>query len=215
MHVFANRLAGGSARQAPMRLEAEGGAGSTSPSVPSASTPAARQAESFSREYVQELREENRSWRLRLQEAETARQAAADLAARAREGAKAEIEAAKQAAIEEARTQGSEVEKALKERLVTAELRSAALKAGMVDLDGLKLADLTSVTLDEHGEVAGADELVARLKQGKPYLFARPSPGSANPEPPPKPGDKTPKMAKDMTEAERAEFLRQHKARFR
>jgi hypothetical protein len=212
MHIFATRLAGGSARHAALRLEAEGGAGPATPSVPS---PATRQSESFSREYVQELREENRSWRLKLQEAETARQAASDLAARAERETDAAIEAAKQAAIEEARAQGSEVEKALKERLVLSELRSVALKAGMVDLDGLKLADLSSVALDERHELSGADELVARLKEAKPYLFTRPSPGSSNPEPPPKPGDKTPKMAKDMTEAERTEFLRQHKARFR
>jgi hypothetical protein len=210
MHVFQNSFAGGSARHAQLRLAAEGGAGPAS-----ASPSASRQAESFSREYVQELREENRSWRLKLQEAEAARQATADLAARAKQESEAAIEVAKHAAIEEARAQGAELQKALKERLVLAELRNAALKAGMVDLDGLKLADLSSVALDERHEVSGADELVSRLKEAKPYLFARPSPGSSNPEPPPKPGDKTPKMAKDMTEAERTEFLRQHKARFR
>ena len=208
MHMFQTRLAGGSVRHIALRLEAEGGSGA-------ASATQGRQSESFSREYVQELREENRSWRLKLQEAEAARQLASDLAARTQQEREAAVDAAKLAALEEARAQGAELQKALKERLVLAELRNAALKAGMVDLDGLKLADLSSVALDERHEVSGADELVSRLKEAKPYLFARPSPGSSNPEPPPKPGDKTPKMAKDMTQAERTEFLRQHKARFR
>ncbi len=56
-------------------------------------------------------------------------------------------------------------------RLVRAELKAEAVKAGMVDLDGLKLLELADVRLTEDGEVAGAAELLARLKRAKPWLF--------------------------------------------
>ena len=40
-------------------------------------------------------------------------------------------------------------------RLVTANLRTEAVRAGMIDLDGLKLIDLSDVHLDENDKVVG------------------------------------------------------------
>ena len=45
-------------------------------------------------------------------------------------------------------------------RLVHAELKSEALRAGMIDLDGLKLVDIAQVELDHTGEVKGAATLM-------------------------------------------------------
>jgi len=100
------------------------------------------------------------------------------------------------------------------ERVIRAELKVAAQKAGMIDLDGLKLADVSKVTLEADGTVKGADELMTALKEAKPYLFGNATKGSSNPNPPPPPGDTQPKKAKDMTEAERAAFLQEHKRKF-
>jgi hypothetical protein len=57
------------------------------------------------------------------------------------------------------------------------EIRAAVLleaaRAGIADpADALALADLTGVTLDEAGQVAGAREAVEALVVTKPYLIA-------------------------------------------
>lgn len=54
---------------------------------------------------------------------------------------------------------------------IEAELKSLATGAGLIDLDWLKLADLSTVRVNEGGEVEGATELLQALKQAKPYLF--------------------------------------------
>ncbi len=109
----------------------------------------AREPDTFSREYVAELRNESANYRKRAQEAETKAREAEERAARA---------------AAEAKDQASQ-------RVIMAELRTAAVKAGMVDLDGLKLADLQGVTFNEAGDVEGADALMESMKRAKPYLF--------------------------------------------
>ena len=52
------------------------------------------------------------------------------------------------------------------------------MKAGMVDLDGLKLADTSVVTLNAAGEVVGAVALMAGLRRAKPWLFGAASSSS-------------------------------------
>jgi hypothetical protein len=48
-------------------------------------------------------------------------------------------------------------------------LKAAAQRAGMIDLDALKLADLTKVKLNDKGEI---DALIGDLKKSKPHLFS-------------------------------------------
>jgi hypothetical protein len=50
-------------------------------------------------------------------------------------------------------------------------LKVAAQKAGMIDLDGLKLADMSKVTLEDNGTVKGVDELIAALKERGETIF--------------------------------------------
>jgi hypothetical protein len=88
----------------------------------------------------------------------------------------------------------SEAQKAAK---LAAELKAAAQRARMIDLDWLKLADTSKVTLEEgpYGvTVKGADELMTALKKEKPYLFS--------------------KHMRDMNETERAEWWKEHTRRF-
>jgi hypothetical protein len=143
--------------------------------------------EVFSREYVHELREENKSWRTKHSESESARKTAEDAAKAADTTSQGKIK---------------EVQTAADQRVIRAELKAAALKAGMVDLDGLKLADLTKVKLNDEGEVEGADELMVAMQKAKPYLFAEPSTSHTG-KPPPKDDQKV-KKATDMTDAEYA-----------
>ncbi len=119
--------------------------------------------------------------------------------------------------IEELRARTDALEKQLRESneaarasLVRAELKAEALRAGMVDLDGLKLFDSTALKVSDTGEVDGAAELMARMKREKPWLFA--SASSSSPTAPPQAAPMRNKRATEMTAEEyriaRAELLR-------
>ncbi|MDE2238462.1 MAG: hypothetical protein KGJ73_00860 [Rhodospirillales bacterium] len=74
-------------------------------------------------------------------------------------------------------------------RIVRAELKAEAVKAGMVDLDGLKLIDAEALRVNEQGEVEDAPAVLAKLKRTKPWLFGGGKSSSAaasapRPEPP-------------------------------
>ena len=60
---------------------------------------------------------------------------------------------------------------AAEQRLIRAELKAEALRAGMVDLDGIKLVEMEALALNEKGEIAGAAQLMVQLKRAKPWLF--------------------------------------------
>ncbi|QMV33439.1 hypothetical protein 8G_00007 [Ralstonia phage Hyacinthe] len=145
-----------------------------------------REPETFSKEYVRELREENKGYRLKAQEMERKAQEAED---RARKAA------------EEGEAKGKEAETKAEQRVIRAELKALAIKAGMVDLDGLKLADLSAVKLNpETGEVEGAEALMESLKKSKPYLFG--AAHSSTPGNPPNPKTSEAKKATEMTDEE-------------
>ncbi|MBU6419078.1 MAG: hypothetical protein KGQ79_05045 [Proteobacteria bacterium] len=74
-------------------------------------------------------------------------------------------------------------------RIIRAELKAEAVKAGMVDLDGLKLIDAEALRVNEQGEVEDAPAVLTKLKRTKPWLFGggRSSSAAASaprPEPP-------------------------------
>ncbi len=70
------------------------------------------------------------------------------------------------------------------EKLIRAGLKAEAIRAGMVDLDGLKLLDLSEVKLDAHGEIADAPALLSQLKRVKPWLFGAAMSSSVAAHPP-------------------------------
>ncbi len=96
-------------------------------------------------------------------------------------------------------------------RVVRAELKAAAARAGMVDLDGLKLVDLSAVSLDDKGEVVEAEALMTRLKREKPWLFGLHGSSSSRASAPPAQPPRM-KLAREMTDDEyraaRAALLR-------
>ena len=85
-------------------------------------------------------------------------------------------------------------------RVARAELKVEAVRAGIVDLDGLKLIDLEHAELTAAGEFANAAELVAQLRRTKPWLFGGSS--SSSPANPPPARPPRPKLATEMTEDE-------------
>lgn len=156
------------------------------PVTPPANTHAPKEPETFSREYVVELRNESKSYRLKLQDAEKKAQDAAEAVERATKD--------KETALTEAQQKAND-------RILRSELKAAALKAGMIDLDGLKLADLSKVKLLESGDIEGAEALMEQMKKEKAYLFGAASSTSSTAEKP-KPGDTKPKKATEMTDEE-------------
>jgi hypothetical protein len=97
----------------------------------------------------------------------------------------------------------TEIQSAL--RLRQAELKAEALRAGIVDLDGLRLLDDALV----HSDSAAA-AVVSQLRQDKPWLFAAATTSSS--AVPPSPMQPQRKLATDMSVEEwrtaRAELLR-------
>jgi hypothetical protein len=159
----------------------------TSVVTPTPTAAAAPEPQMFSREYVQELRHESAAQR-------TARKASDDKLA--------EATAAVTAATAEAEAKIAAATQAANERILRSELKAEAMKAGMVDLDGLKLADLSKVKLNEAGEVEGAEALMTELKKAKPYLFGAVGSTSLPSAVLPKPGVQTHKRATEMSKAE-------------
>lgn len=142
--------------------------------------------ETFSKDYVRELRHESAGYRTKAQDAEKKAQEATDAAAKATKEADDKIAAATTAA---------------NDRIVRAELKAEAIKAGMVDLDGLKLADLSKVKLNDAGEVEGAEALMEEMKKAKPYLFSTSTTTTSTEKKPPPKGDEKVDVTK-MTAAE-------------
>lgn len=94
----------------------------------------------------------------------------------------------------------AEIEQEARARIMHAELKVEAVRAGIIDLDGLKLLDLKDARLAADGNPTNAAELVAQLRRAKPWLFASPSSSSPASVPP----AQTPrqKLATEMSDAE-------------
>ncbi len=86
------------------------------------------------------------------------------------------------------------------QRLLHAELKSHAIRAGIIDLDGLKLLDTSGLKLDESGNLPDGAEALARLKREKPWLFAKPN--TSHPAPPPPAEPPALRTAKQMSVSE-------------
>jgi hypothetical protein len=64
-------------------------------------------------------------------------------------------------------------------RLIAANLRTEAVRAGMIDLDGLKLIDLSKIRLDDNDMITEGRKIMTDLRRAKPWLFGAPSTSSA------------------------------------
>jgi hypothetical protein len=85
-------------------------------------------------------------------------------------------------------------------RLIVAKLQTEAVRAGMVDLDGLKLISLADAQLGPDDSVVGGRAIIDELRRTKPWLFATPSSSSVAEAP----ASKAPrqKTALEMTDEE-------------
>lgn len=121
--------------------------------------------EKFNRTYVEKLRAENKDRRLQAKEYQE----------------KAE-EAERRA--EEALRKTQQLQSAYESKIIRAELKEAAIKAGLIDMDAFKMVDTSSIKLNKQGEVIGVNETIETLKKNKPYLFKESSTSSGASTPP-------------------------------
>ena len=87
-------------------------------------------------------------------------------------------------------------------RLLLADLRAEAIKAGMVDLDGLKLFDVSALHLGDDDRVVDGAKIMDAFRSRKPWLFG--SGSSPGPAVAPEPRPVRHKTAMDMSDAEYA-----------
>ena len=142
--------------------------------------PAEAEPKTFSLDYVRELREENKGLRLARSNAERDRDGFKEAATKAAADARAEAD----------------------RRVIRAELKAHAIRAGIVDLDALKLMDTAGVTLNEAGEVDGADLALARFKEAKPHFFSGSGPSTSSTAKPPPAKPASGRKAGEMTHQE-------------
>lgn len=151
---------------------------------------------------ILELRRENERLRKTLEEASEAK---------AQEMAEQRIKEAEERAKAEAQKllddRLKEMDRQAKNRVMKAELKAQATRAGVVDFDDLyeilKRDALSKVQFSDDGDVINAGELIAELKQAKPYLFTGVSTSSATvPPEAAKPSGKPEKVALKMSRAE-------------
>lgn len=78
----------------------------------------------------------------------------------------------------------SQMQAQMAARVAQAELKAEAVRAGMIDLDGLKLIDAASIRLNQNGEIEDAASLLVHMKREKPWLFGAGASSSAAANPP-------------------------------
>lgn len=154
----------------------------------------------FPLEYVKELREENKSLRISNTEYEKKQKDSEKQASEAL--AKAVEEATTKAKAEALAEATTEADK----RVMLAELKGEAVKSGLLDLDQLKIADLSGVKYVD-GKLDGAETLFKSLKETKPYLFGENKNSTTTTQTPPSVPPAA-KHAKDMSKEEYSANLR-------
>jgi hypothetical protein len=104
----------------------------------------------------------------------------------------------------------AEMEAQTTQRLIQSDLKTHALRAGMIDLDGLRMLDTRALKLDSKGEVEGVAAVMAELKRSKPYLFQPATTTSLSSAPPyaPPSEKRATAMTHDEWQAARAALLK-------
>jgi len=106
-----------------------------------------------------------------------------------------------QARAETAEAALASVQAQAREKLIRAELKAEAIRAGMIDLDGLKLLDLTQISVDQNGDVVDPTGIFSRLRRTKPWLFGGGASSSAAAHAP-KPEPPRPRQASELSHEE-------------
>lgn len=107
----------------------------------------------------------------------------------------------------------SDIRRQMTSHLVMAELKAEAARAGIIDLDVLRLLDVEAAKVDDHHNVHGVPEMIGKLKEQKPYLFQSKSSSAPTVAPPAQPmaRKRATEMTDDEYQAARSALLRQYR----
>ena len=111
-----------------------------------------------------------------------------------------DIEIALHEKIDAIQTEKEDLRKSAEQRIIHSELRVEAMRAGIIDLDGLKFIDSNGLVLRDDGSIPGCTALISELKFSKPWLFRTTSSSSLAKVPLSKPVQM--KHATEMTDSE-------------
>lgn len=127
---------------------------------------ASEDGKTFSADYVKDLRKESADNRVKAKELQRKADEAELRATQLSDGLKLAQEEAQKALHESKR-----LNSAFEQRVLNAELKAAAMEAGLIDMDAYKMVDISKVKINDKGEVVGIKELISDLKKEKAYLF--------------------------------------------
>jgi hypothetical protein len=116
-------------------------------------------------------------------------------------GEAAAARAEKAAAEEAATTRVTDAETKANQRIIMAELKAHAIRAGVADLDYLKLVDTSAIKIGDDGELAIPSDFFAKWKESKPHHFGAAA-TTTQTAAAPKPASTGARRAVDMTDAE-------------
>jgi hypothetical protein len=174
--------------------------------------PETKSEEKFDKEYVDKLRREN------AESKKNAKDLADKLAKIDEDRLKEEgkwKELAEKALKDKMDTESATDAKirAFNDRLANAELRRLASEKGIIDPDLLSLADRTGLSVNDDGDVVGAEAVINKLIETKPHLFDKKKSGRGNgngaPATPPKKGADTEDHSTDFMKAKQSDVDRE------
>jgi predicted RNase H-like nuclease (RuvC/YqgF family) len=90
----------------------------------------------------------------------------------------------------------------MNQRLIRAELKAAVLKAGLRDMDALRMFDTSGIKISKEGDVVGVKELVDEMLEEKEYLFDKETNDTTSGKKAPNAGKMSGKSALDMSDEE-------------
>jgi len=93
----------------------------------------------------------------------------------------------------------------MNKRLIRSELKAAVLKAGIVDMDAVKMFDISSLEVNEDGDVVGIDDLIDEMREAKDYLFNKEAKDTTSNKK--TPGDATSPKSKSALDMSDDEFI--------
>jgi len=133
---------------------------------------------------------ENKKLRDKLEEAEAKLAAASD--GSGKDAEKAEKKAAKDV----------DILREVNKRYIRAELKAEALKAGLKDVDALKMFDTSGIEIDDNGDVVGVAELIEEMKTTKSWAFETTANDTTSDKKTPGKSSPSSRSALDMTDEE-------------
>ncbi|MCK5609132.1 hypothetical protein KAR91_45075 [Candidatus Pacearchaeota archaeon] len=111
---------------------------------------------------------------------------------------------------EKSPSQDKKLLEVMNQRLIRAELKAAALKAGLLDIDALKMFDISSLEVTDVGDVIGIENLIEEMKESKAWAFNQQAKDTSSAKKTPGASAPSSKNALEMSDDEYAVEAKKH-----